>query len=161
MDKTPFSVTVNDAEMSIAPEMVQTMDSIEIVDGQFHILKDNKAFRAEIVEANYEDKRLIVKVNGNTYSVNIADKYDRLIKEIGLTIGNVQKTNIVKSPMPGLVLQIMIEEGQQVSKGETLLILEAMKMENAIKAPADAVVKSIKVTKGAAVDKGQLLIEME
>ncbi len=161
MEKTPFLVTVNDTEMSIAPDAIQGMDGIEIADGHFHILQNNKAFKAEVVEANYADKSLIVKVNGNSYTVKIADKYDRLIKEIGLTIGGAQKTNIVKSPMPGLVLHIMVEAGQEVAKGETLLILEAMKMENAIKAPADAVIKSINVVKGAAVDKGQLLIEME
>jgi biotin carboxyl carrier protein len=159
MEKTPFSVSVNDTELTIAPEAIQDLDTIEIMDGYFHILKDNKAFKAEVLETNFADKSLIIKVNGNTYTVKIADKFDRLVKQIGLTVGATQKMNLVKSPMPGLVLHIMVEEGQAVAKGETLLILEAMKMENAIKAPADAVIKSINVTKGMAIEKGQLLIE--
>ena len=161
MEKTPFSVSVNDTEFSIAPEAIENINGIEIIDNHFHILRDNKAFKAEIIDANYEDKSLIIKVNGNTYAVKIADKFDRLVKQIGLTLGGSQKNNLVKSPMPGLVLQIIATEGQAVTKGETLLILEAMKMENAIKAPADAVIKTINVTKGMAIEKGQLLVEFE
>lgn len=161
MEKTPFLLTVNDTELSIAPDAIDSLDNIAISEGQFHILKDNKAFKAEIIEADYANKSITVSVNGNHYNVKIADKFDRLVKQIGLTIGNASKTNIIKSPMPGLVLQVMAAVGQQVNKGETLLILEAMKMENAIKAPADAVIKAIKVEKGTAVDKGQLLIELE
>ena len=66
----------------------------------------------------------------------------------------------VKAPMPGLVLDILVETEQAVSKGDALLILEAMKMENVLKAEGDGVVKSIEVTKGTAVDKGQIIIEM-
>jgi biotin carboxyl carrier protein len=63
--------------------------------------------------------------------------------------------------MPGLVLNILVEAGQEVSKGDALLILEAMKMENVIKASGDGKVRSVKVKKGDAVDKGLLLVEME
>ena len=63
--------------------------------------------------------------------------------------------------MPGLVLEIQVQAGQTVSKGDTLLILEAMKMENVLKAAADGVIKSIHVQKGAAVEKGALLLELE
>lgn len=63
--------------------------------------------------------------------------------------------------MPGLVLQILVEPGQLVQKGDALLLLEAMKMENVIKAASNGQVKTVAVQKGAAVDKGQLLLEME
>jgi biotin carboxyl carrier protein len=63
--------------------------------------------------------------------------------------------------MPGMVLGIMVTEGQDVQKGDPLLILEAMKMENVLKAVGEGRVKAIKVQKGTAVDKNQLLIEME
>jgi biotin carboxyl carrier protein len=63
--------------------------------------------------------------------------------------------------MPGLVISILVEEGQEVQKGDSLLILEAMKMENVIKAAGKGVVKSIKVQQKNAVEKNQILIEME
>jgi biotin carboxyl carrier protein len=63
--------------------------------------------------------------------------------------------------MPGLVLNVLVQAGQEVAKGDALLILEAMKMENVIKASGDGKVKSVKVKQGEAVDKGLLLVEME
>lgn len=64
----------------------------------------------------------------------------------------------VNAPMPGTILRINVTEGQAVKKGETLLILEAMKMENEISAPRDAVVKQVIATKGSSVDSGAPLI---
>jgi len=67
---------------------------------------------------------------------------------------------VIKAPMPGLVLRIQVEAGQQVEKGQALLVLEAMKMENVLKAPASGVVAEIKAVAGAAVEKGEVLIQM-
>jgi biotin carboxyl carrier protein len=61
--------------------------------------------------------------------------------------------------MPGLVLRVLVEPGQKVTKGEPLLVLEAMKMENMIKAPGDAIVSSVKAQLGQAVEKNQILID--
>lgn len=66
----------------------------------------------------------------------------------------------VNAPMPGTVLDVKVSVGQSVKNGETLLILEAMKMENEIAAPADGVVASINVTKGATVNTGDLMISL-
>ena len=60
--------------------------------------------------------------------------------------------------MPGLVLGISINAGEKVTKGDTLLILEAMKMENVIKSPTDGVIKSIAVKKGETVEKNQVIL---
>jgi biotin carboxyl carrier protein len=61
--------------------------------------------------------------------------------------------------MPGLVLSVLVSAGQEVKKGDKLLVLEAMKMENIIKAGGDGVVAQIMVNQGQAVDKNQTLIE--
>ena len=74
---------------------------------------------------------------------------------------NTQKVTDVKAPMPGLVLGVSVEIGQEVQKGDGLLILEAMKMENVIKSVGEGIVKAIHIEQGKAVEKGQLLIEME
>jgi biotin carboxyl carrier protein len=66
----------------------------------------------------------------------------------------------VTSPMPGTVLKINVAAGQAVKAGDTLLILEAMKMENEIPAPADGVISKVSVTVGASVNTGDVLIEM-
>ena len=63
--------------------------------------------------------------------------------------------------MPGLIIDISITIGQEVKENDTLLILEAMKMENSITSPRDGVIKTISVTKNDTVKKNQLLIEFE
>jgi len=65
--------------------------------------------------------------------------------------------NIV-APMPGTILRVEVSPGKSVKKGDTLLILEAMKMENEILAPHDCVVKQLYVTQGASVNAGDLLV---
>ncbi len=66
----------------------------------------------------------------------------------------------VTSPMPGTILKIEVSAGQAVKKGDTLCILEAMKMENAIPAPQDGTVASVNVAKGASVNAGDLLVSL-
>lgn len=64
----------------------------------------------------------------------------------------------VVAPMPGTVLSVAVEVGASVTKGQTLLVLEAMKMENEIQAPADGVVKECNVSQGLSVNAGETLI---
>ena len=66
----------------------------------------------------------------------------------------------VTAPMPGTILKVEVSVGQAVKKGDTLCILEAMKMENAIPAPQDGTVSSVNVTKGASVNAGDLLVSL-
>jgi biotin carboxyl carrier protein len=77
---------------------------------------------------------------------------------MGFGTGASSKANDVKAPMPGLIVGVMVDIGQAVKKGDTLVILEAMKMENAIKAGGDGVVKKVAVSTGDKVDKNQVLV---
>lgn len=79
---------------------------------------------------------------------------------MGLDVSKMQKVEPIKAPMPGLILKVLVTEGQAIKKGEPVLILEAMKMENVFKAPGDAVVKAIKIEERQAVEKGEVLIEL-
>jgi biotin carboxyl carrier protein len=80
---------------------------------------------------------------------------------MGLDIKLNQKAESVKAPMPGMILKILVTPGQQINKGDGLVILEAMKMENILKATGPATVKAIKVNERSAVEKGAVLIELE
>lgn len=66
----------------------------------------------------------------------------------------------VNAPMPGTIVSVEVSAGQAVKKGDTLVIIEAMKMENEIAAPQDGTVASINCTKGESVDSGKLLVSM-
>lgn len=162
MEKDNYKVQVNDnSEFTFDAEQMNNFDLVKEQDGHFHILKNNKAFRAEVVDANFLNKTFTIKVNGNSYEIKIADRFDQLVNQLGFSVVNTQKVTDIKAPMPGLVLGVSVEVGQEVQKGDGLLILEAMKMENVIKSVGEGVVKAIHIDQGKAVEKGQLLIEME
>ncbi|MFN0032228.1 MAG: acetyl-CoA carboxylase biotin carboxyl carrier protein subunit [Flavobacteriales bacterium] len=128
-------------------------------DDLFHVIHHNKSYRLEIVSHNTETKEAVVKVNGNKYHVQLKDRYDDLLKSLGMEGSGSKKMKDLKAPMPGMVLDVLVSPGQLVEKDTPLLILEAMKMENVIKSPAAAEVKSIAAVKGNAVEKNAVLIE--
>ena len=131
----------------------------ETGDNCFHILKDNKSYNVEIIRHNTTEKTATIRVNGTKYDVKVEDRFDALLKSLGMDNLTKKKVNHVKAPMPGLVVKINVAEGTEVKKGDALLVLEAMKMENILKSPTDGVVKKVAVKKGMAVEKNQLLIE--
>lgn len=67
----------------------------------------------------------------------------------------------VNSPMPGTIVSVNVSAGQNVKKGDVLVVLEAMKMENEIMAPRDAVVAGVQVNKGDSVDSGTPLVSLQ
>ena len=105
-----------------------------------------------------EEKVFFVKVNGDKYKFNVKDQFDELLQSLGMDNLASKKVSDLKAPMPGLVLEISVVVGQEVVKGDTLLILEAMKMENVIKSPTDGVIKSIAVSMGDTVEKNELIL---
>lgn len=137
------------------------IDLVKLLDNKFHILQNHKSYNIEVIHADYSLKRFSIKVNNNIYDLNLQTELDALLEKMGMSAGSNDKMDHVKAPMPGLVLDVLVERGQTVNKGDNLLILEAMKMENIIKASGTGVVKDIKVNKKDAVEKNQLLIEME
>ena len=86
---------------------------------------------------------------------------DQLLKKLGMDKALTKKANELKAPMPGLVLRILTEEGRAIKQGDSLLVLEAMKMENVLKSMGDGIIKQLKVKAGDKVEKNQLLIVME
>jgi len=157
-----YKVLVNNSNsFELAESDLEKFDSIGIKESKLHVLKNHKPFKVEILSSNFLAKKYAVKVNNNTYEIAIEDALDILIKSIGIERGRNKVINAIKAPMPGLILEISVEVGQSVKENDSLLILEAMKMENSFLSPRDGVIKSIAVQKGNAVDKGQLLIEFE
>ena len=155
-----YKVTIDQQEYPLTVEESQ-LDMVQTADNEFHILQDGQSYKAVVVDHNYTAKTLSLEINGNPYTIQIADEYDLLVEKMGFSAASNQKIKFIKAPMPGLILDILIKPGQAITKGDQLLILEAMKMENVLKAEGDGVIKSIEVQKSAAVDKGQILIEME
>ncbi|MBV1922873.1 MAG: acetyl-CoA carboxylase biotin carboxyl carrier protein subunit [Flavobacteriaceae bacterium] len=126
-----------------------------------HVLKDNLPFKAKILKGDFQNREYEIRVKKSKYNVVITDDLDALIKEMGFSLGNAKQLNNLKAPMPGLILEINVEPGQEVKEGDSLLILSAMKMENNFTSSRDGIIKSVHVKKDDAIEKGQLLIEFE
>ncbi|HMV03151.1 MAG TPA: acetyl-CoA carboxylase biotin carboxyl carrier protein subunit [Chitinophagales bacterium] len=137
------------------------IDLVHIYKEKYHIIDNNESFNIEVVRADFQNKTFEIKVNDTIYPIQLEDELDMLLEKMGMSAVGSNTMDNVKAPMPGLVLRITVDVGQEVNKGDNLIVLEAMKMENIIKATGTGKVKNILVTEKQAVEKNQLLIEME
>ena len=141
-----YQITVNNETVfAIDSNELDNLDSIKSKENHYHILHNNISVNAQILNHNFRKKTYTVKVNNNVYDVEIKNELDLLITELGFSIGGTKQVNQIHAPMPGLILEIHVKEGQEVKEDDSLLIFEAMKMENVIKSPRDGIIKSIKV----------------
>ncbi|MCL5991776.1 MAG: acetyl-CoA carboxylase biotin carboxyl carrier protein subunit [Bacteroidetes bacterium] len=110
-----------------------------------------------------ENQNLIISFDGLSYQIDVTNETKKMLAKFVQTsaTGAGVRGGQIKAPMPGMVVKILIEPGIEVHKGDSLLIVEAMKMENALKSPFRGKVKSIKVNEGEAVEKDALLMELE
>ncbi len=136
--------------------VAQSIDIRPLDARRFHLIAGQRSYTVEVLEINKTEKSITLLMNGKTLRWGIQEPIDLLLKEMAAL-----QAEDLKAPMPGLVLDIKVSVGQEVKKGDALLILEAMKMENVLKAPADAKVKNICIEKGQGVEKNQVLIEFE
>ena len=86
-------------------------DMVQISDGYFHILINHKSFRAEVVKADPSTKSFALKINGKIYTVELKDKFDLLLEKMGMNNGSAGKANHIKAPMPGLIIDLRVKEG--------------------------------------------------
>ena len=159
-DKNTFSIAQEDGKYVI-DGMPVDWDAAWQPNGLVSILYNGKSYTAIIEKTDRKTKEVSLRINGKLYKTNIQEPIDLLLSNMGMDLRAMQKVEPVKAPMPGMILKILVTPGQQINKGDALVILEAMKMENILKASATATVKAIKVTEKTAVEKGAVLIELE
>lgn len=167
MDRRTFRALVNDRTFDIAVEeddltlndtpVQYAFDAIG--DGYFSLIVDGRS--VPVVVTPVDDDRLRVTIDGQAQVVRVQDEHDLLLERFGLAEAAGAAEREVRAPMPGLVLDVMVTEGQSVQEGEGLLVLEAMKMENELRAPASGTVQAVHVATNDAVDKDALLIEID
>ena len=155
-----LDVSLDNGEVAVNAETLD-WDMKVLPGGSLSILANGKSYEAIVEEIDRPAKKMILRINDNSYSLSLQEPIDQLLAKMGLDITKNQKAEPIKAPMPGLVLKILVTPGQQLKKGDPVLIVEAMKMENVFKAPADAVVKAIKTEERKAVEKGEVLVELE
>ncbi len=156
-----YTAKVEDRIFELTEKDISSLDMIPMGDGSYHLIQNGKKYTIEVVHFDERKKQLVLSINHSLFEIGLEDKYDRLVDQMGLSKVVVHKMDKLNAPMPGLVLDIMIKEGDEVEVGDPLLILEAMKMENVIKASGKATVKKIHIKKGDAIEKSQTLVDFE
>ena len=124
----------------------------ELNHSKFILKINNKVYEASFLKNSGDE--LSLQVNNESYDVNIRTSLqERAFQLLSASLKNESATKAVKSPMPGLVLKILKKVGDKISIGETVMILEAMKMENEIKSNIEGTISEIYVTEGKPVEK--------
>jgi biotin carboxyl carrier protein len=158
-DKT-VSIEINDDKVELDGKPV-SLDLSRLGLNKYHLLLNHKSYNLEVVTHNKKSGEIAVKVNNRMVKVVVRTALDELLNKMGFSTNNVGQTKDITAPMPGLILDVVVSEGDEVKKGDKLLVLEAMKMENIIKSPGSGKIKSIVINKGESVDSGQKLIHFE
>jgi biotin carboxyl carrier protein len=135
------------------------VSKVQLTELRSHWIVNGKSMNVELLQVNATTKEFVVKVNNKPYTLQLKDRFDDLLKSLGMEQVGEKKMREIKAPMPGLVLNVLVNAGDAVEKDTPLLILEAMKMENVIKAGSSAVVKKVNAIKGVPVEKGAVLVE--
>ena len=157
-----YKVKVNDHyEFQLTKNEIESLDLVNSGSSSLHLLDNNQSYHITIDSKAFNSKSYTLKVNAKKYTVKIANSLDILIDEMGFELGSSTKVASIEAPMPGLILEVSVREGQEVQEGDALLILEAMNMENVITSPREGIIKSIAVKQGEAVEKKHVLITFE
>jgi pyruvate carboxylase subunit B len=133
--------------------------SFEVLrDGYVSLIIDGQSVPVSV--ESMDEGRMRVTIAGRRTEVEVKDERDLLVDEFGLGDEGAAGGE-VRAPMPGLVLEVLVEEGDEVEADQGLLVLEAMKMENELTAPSGGIVGTVHAVSGEAVEKEALLIEIE
>lgn len=125
-----------------------------------HLLLNQGSYEGELLEIAQKEKIVKIKFKGRIISFAIKEEFDLLFEKLGTGEKVKSEKLSIKAPIPGLIINVVCKHNDFIKKGDTILILEAMKMENIIKSPYEGLVSKIHVKKGDKVEKGQVLVEI-
>ena len=140
-------------------DKVYEVDLMHNDEGVFSILQNGKSYNIELVSTE-KPKHYTAYTLYNTYDVEVIDAESRYQRNRGAgSLAGSGKQ--VSSPMPGKVVKVLVSEGDPVKKGDTVVIISAMKMESEYKSPADGIVSKVHVHEQETIDSNQVLIEID
>lgn len=132
------------------------IDFSHMMDGDtVSLLLNNRSIAAVVEE---RDDTWEVLIQGELYSVVVQDERTHLLAKARANMERDTGEESIKSPMPGLILDVLVQPGEVVTKGQKVVILESMKMENELRTGRDGVVIRVHTAKGDSVEKGQALV---
>jgi biotin carboxyl carrier protein len=127
----------------------------------YSLLLNNKSYEVHVQETERNGYRVMISSQGyEGYEVRVLDERAYRASQVSGAMAGGASDSAVKAPIPGLVVKVLVEEGAEVAAGQTLVILEAMKMENELRAPRPGVIATIKAKPGNSVNQGDVLVTL-
>jgi len=163
-----FVVTLNDKKKTISfsgnshllIDDYKVDCELTLLSGHTYLLRVNDKF-FEIAVDKIGNGNYSLMIEGQNYETIIRSDLQEKVSEILQQKSSAHKKTEVKAPMPGMILKIKKELNEKVLQGETILILEAMKMENDLRSPRSGILSEIMVKEGSTVEKGVILFTIE
>lgn len=153
-------ITILNDESIIIDGVKKNYSLIEIGKNKYLLKIDNKVYDSYLISNS--NGIFEIAINQKSFKVNVLTALqDKALKLIQQNNPDKNKQTKIKSPMPGLVLKINRNIGDKVRKGETVMVLEAMKMENEIKAPIDGEISELNIKVGQPIEKNFLLFSVK
>jgi len=157
-DKEFLVEIVDDKHITVNGKIYEV--DFESVSGQpvYSLIVDGKSHESYVQRG---DDNWQVLLRGRLYPVIVEDEREKRLR--AAAGGGVTESGEfhLKAPMPGLVVAILVAEGEEVKKGQVLIILESMKMQNELKSPRDGIVNRVKVKAGESVEQKQPLLSVQ
>jgi biotin carboxyl carrier protein len=135
------------------------LDITEVEKGVYSIIHNGHSYNIELIGGE-TSKKYIVNTFAKTFDVEIIDAESKYINNHNLGL-EIEGADNVFSPMPGKIVKVLVAAGDLVTAGQTLVVVEAMKMQSEFKATGDKIVREILVKEGDTVDSNQLMIKLE
>ncbi len=158
IDNRSFEIDINEEGEIIVDGKRLSVDFQSVADQPvYSMLLDGESFEGNV---SLREKGVEVLVRGRLFVVDVEDERQRRLREATSIELDQEGEFTLSAPMPGMVVSIPVEVGQEVEKGDNLIILESMKMQNELKAPRDGEISGIRVSPGDSVDQHQILLTL-
>ena len=151
-----FEIEINEDGRILVNGEARAIDFRVLREGELYsLLLDHDSFEAVVEE---REDGYHVLMTGDLYEVQVTDERSRRLASAFMAFGDTAGEVVIRAPMPGMIVRVPVVEGQAVAKGETLVILESMKMENELKAPRDGTIRHVNVKAGDSVEQNKVLM---
>jgi biotin carboxyl carrier protein len=153
-----FEIEINEDGRILVNGEERAIDFRTLRQGELYsLLLDHFSYEGVVDE---RDDTYHVLIAGDMYEVQVTDERSRRLASAFMAFGDTGGEVSIRAPMPGLIVSVPVEEGQVVSKGETIVVLESMKMENELKAPRDGTIHRVNVKPGDNVEQNKVLVSI-
>jgi biotin carboxyl carrier protein len=157
-DKKNSVILSENSEVTLGDKKLH-YEVVEISKNDFVLRLDNRVY--EISAKRRDADQYSVFINGKVIDVVVRTGLQERASSLIEQSSDFKHKMVVKAPMPGMILKVKKNVGESVQKGDSIIILEAMKMENDIKSPFSGLIKEVRVTENTPVDKGAVLFTIE